>query len=85
MLCLLAGTLRLAIALDRKGSQAVESILCDVSDDRVTVFVSGEDTGLEIERANAEKSVFEAALGRTVEIVGGVTNVTALPSAAAGQ
>lgn len=69
---LLAGILRVAIALDRKGSQSVTSAICEVKKRRVEVIVSGHDVEHEVFAARAQRGLLERALGREVDFRVGI-------------
>ncbi len=68
----LAGILRVAIALDRKGGQAVTSALVEVHDENVEIYASGSDVLDEVRAARQERALLERALGREVVIQCGV-------------
>ncbi|HEX7094417.1 MAG TPA: Ppx/GppA phosphatase family protein [Acidimicrobiales bacterium] len=68
---LLAGMLRVGIALDRTHSGAVEDVTCELTDDGVEIGVHahpGADVTLELYTANQRKDLLERALGMPVAI-----------------
>ncbi len=65
---LLAGMLRIGIALDRTYRNAAADLTVCI-DDVVTIGVRGDDLELELFAANERKALLESALGRAVEIV----------------
>ncbi len=66
----LAGMLRIGIALDRTYRTAASDVLVEISANTVVVSVRGEDLDLEIFAANQTKSLLEEALATPVVVVG---------------
>ncbi|MEQ8281027.1 MAG: Ppx/GppA phosphatase family protein [Deltaproteobacteria bacterium] len=75
----LAGLLRVAIALDRKGGQTVTSALVEVHDDRVEIYASGESVLDEVRAARSERALLERSLDREVVIQSGVDEASSMP------
>ncbi|HEV8298332.1 MAG TPA: hypothetical protein VGQ20_13585, partial [Acidimicrobiales bacterium] len=68
---LLAGMLRVGIALDRAHARAVRDVRCHVGRDEVTIeaFVRPDaDATLELYTAEQRKELLEDALGRSVSV-----------------
>jgi len=68
---ILAGILRIAVALDKTKNQQVEHVQVDVSDKKLTITVTGEDKPeLELWAAERSKKPLEKALDRKIRIEG---------------
>ncbi|MCU0272209.1 MAG: Ppx/GppA family phosphatase [Acidimicrobiales bacterium] len=71
LVALLAGILRIGIALDRGHSGAVDDLRCRIDADGIHVDVRAEgDIGLELYTADQRRGLLEQELGRPVAITG---------------
>jgi len=65
----LAGCLRIAIALDRAKDQSVTGLSCQLSDQALTISAAGKgDLAIELWAARRDRQVLEKALQREVSI-----------------
>lgn len=66
---ILAGILRIADALDKTKNQLVDRVSCQISEEKLTILVSGADNlELELWAARRESKVLAKALKRKIEI-----------------
>jgi len=72
----LGGLLRLAEYLERSKSRRVRDVICHLGQGYVQVVAqSSGDTRIEIRQANDRSDLLAAALGVTVEVVAGASNI----------
>ena len=66
----LAGMLRIGIALDRTYRNVAADVAVECAPDGVTITVLGDDLELELFAANERKGLLEEALAKTITING---------------